>query len=69
MLISLKLTENMAGHQSRQVEICCKPVLQKWLEFDPSPTWYKLDDGIVSLTTNPVQSTGYKGTCIELLET
>ena len=43
--------------------------ITKWLEFDPSPTWHKLDDGIVSLTTNPMQSAGYKGTCIELLET
>ena len=62
MLISLKLTENTAGRQSRQVETCCKTVLQKQLQLDPSPAWGKLDDVNVSFTTNPLQSTGYKGT-------
>ena len=62
MPISLKLTENTTGHQSRQVETCCKTVLQKQLQLDPSPAWGKLDDVIVSFTTNSVQSTDYKGT-------
>ena len=56
------ISENTAGRQSRQVETCYKRVLQKWLQLDPSPTWGKLDDVIVSLTTAPLQSTGNQGT-------
>ena len=55
------ISENTAGHQSRQVETCCKRVLQKWLQLDPSPTWGRLDDVIISLTTAPLQLTGHKG--------
>ena len=56
------ISENTASRQSRQVETCCKRVLQKWLQLDPLPTWGKLDDIIISLTTAPLQSTGHKGT-------
>ena len=41
---------------------CCRTVLEKWLQTVPSPTWGKLNDVIVSLTTAPLQSTGHKGT-------
>ena len=56
------ISENNTSRQSRQVETCCKTVLQKWLQIDSSPTWGKLDDVIVSLTTAPLQFTSHKGT-------
>ena len=40
------------------VEACCRKMLSKWLEMDPSATWGKLDDAIKNMmlpsTTSPV---------------
>ena len=40
---------------------CCRTVLEKWLQIISLPTWGKLDDVIISLTTALLQSTGQKG--------
>ena len=58
------ISENNVNREYRRVETCCKRVLQKWLQIDPSPTWGKLDDVIKSLTIAPV-STGHKGSVLK----
>ena len=54
------ISKDNAHNPDRSVT-CCRTVLEKWLQIVPSPTWGKLDDVIVSLTTAPLQSTGHKG--------
>ena len=57
-------------HPNRSVT-CCREVLQKWLDMDPSASWSKLDDAvkkIKSLTTGSLStvssySTGSKMIC------
>ena len=49
-------------HNPDRSVTCCRTMLEKWLQIVPSPTWGKLDDVIVSLTTAPLQSTGHQGT-------
>ena len=49
------------AHNPDRSVTCCRTVLEEWLQIVPSPTWGKLDDVIVSLTTAPLQSTGHKG--------
>ena len=53
------ISENHASLPSRRVETCCKRILEKWLQLDPSSSWGKLDDVIKSLTIAPV-STGHR---------
>ena len=42
------IQENNARHP-RQVEECCKALLQQWLKEISSPSWGKLDDAIISI--------------------
>ena len=42
-------------HNPNRSVTCCREMLQKWLDFDPSASWNKLDDAIKkikSLTTD-----------------
>ena len=55
------ISKDNAYNPDRSVT-CCIRVLEKWLQFVPSPTWGKLDDVIKSLTTGSAQSNGHKGT-------
>ena len=57
------------AHNPDQSVTCCRNVLEKWLQTDPSPTWGKLNDVIKSLTTAPaiLSSTDHKGKSILLL--
>ena len=45
-------------HNPNRSVTCCRKVLQKWLEIDPSATWGKLDDAVknTKLPTTPVST-------------
>lgn len=53
------ISKDNAHNPDRSVT-CCRKVLQKWLQTNPSATWGKLDDVIKSLTIASV-GTGHKG--------
>ena len=56
------ISENNVNRDKKRVEICCRRVLEKWLQIDRSPTWGKLDDVVKSLKIAPAVTTGHKGT-------
>ena len=40
------ISEDNANRKSRQAEVCCREMLEKWLQEISTPTWGKLDDAI-----------------------
>jgi len=46
--------------QSKQMEMCCKEMFEKWLQVDPLATWDKLHDAVKSLTIT-LLSPGLRG--------
>ena len=47
-------------HNPNRSVTCCRVMLQKWLDIDPSATWGKLDDAIKKIklpsTTKPMST-------------
>ena len=43
-------------HNPNRSVTCCRKVLQKWLEIDPSATWGKLDDAVKKIKLSPTTS-------------
>ena len=40
---------NISKDYLNRSETCCRVMLQKWLDIDPSPTWAKLNDAIKNI--------------------
>ena len=50
---------NISKDNPNRSVTCCREMLQKWLDFDPSASWNKLDDAIKkikSLTTGSLST-------------
>ena len=60
-------------HNPNRSVTCCRVMLQKWLDLDPSATWGKLDHAIKKIklpsTTNlrPIERAGNHGCCYSVL--
>ena len=50
---------NISKDNPNRSVTCCREVLQKWLQIDPSATWGKLDDAVKNIklsTTSPAST-------------
>ena len=44
---------NISKDNPNRSVTCCREVLRKWLELDPSATWGKLDDAVKNILSSP----------------
>ena len=54
------ITANNDVRQHRQIETCCRQMLEMWLQEISKPTWGKLEDAVNSLPAKVLS--GPKGT-------